>query len=153
MDTKEYEGLQKLIERDYFLIKKGRWWSFLGGMLCFFVVAGFVSYKASLSAVESTSAKAASDSIARLKSKAEDDVSFISNLRESYSKDLEYLKSEVKFGGMYQVVDHPTDKRSDRVNPITNALKCPEGFNPYVVGRVIAAEPHWGATQFVCINR
>lgn len=92
-DTKEYENLQKSLEKDYLLIRKGRWWSFLGGVIGFLIVAGIVSYKAALSAVESGSAQTATNLIIGLKSKAEIDSEFIANLRNNYSSDLEYLKT------------------------------------------------------------
>ena len=48
----EYEEMKKSLERDYLIIKKGKWWSFLGGVVAFVVIAGFVSYQAGLRALE-----------------------------------------------------------------------------------------------------
>ena len=69
----EYEEIKKSLEKDYLIIKKGKWWSFLGGAVTFVVIAGFVSYQAGLRALEGHAATKATAEIETLLAKAKTD--------------------------------------------------------------------------------
>ena len=69
----EYEEIKKSLERDYLIIKKGKWWSFLGEAVTFVVIAGLVSYQAGLRALEGHAATKATTEIERLAAEAKTD--------------------------------------------------------------------------------
>ena len=57
--TNVHDDLLPFLQKNYVLIRKGRLWSFLGGVAAFLVAAGVVSYQAAVSAIKSSSATAA----------------------------------------------------------------------------------------------
>jgi hypothetical protein len=61
------EEIIKELEKEYFLIPKHNWISFVGGFLAIAVLAVFSSYKGAMVAVKSTAAKAALEEIEKAK--------------------------------------------------------------------------------------
>ena len=69
----DYNELKKSLEEDYFIIRKGRWWSFLGGALAFVVLVGFVSYQSGIEALRGHAASEATERIENLVIQAQAD--------------------------------------------------------------------------------
>ena len=89
----EYEELKKSLEKDYLIIQKGKWWSFLGGAFAFIVIAGLVSYQASIKALEGQAATTATKAVEDLLEKAKTDYADIrKNLTNSEARLLEMDK-------------------------------------------------------------
>ncbi|MBI4775639.1 MAG: hypothetical protein HY788_15970 [Deltaproteobacteria bacterium] len=127
MDVNEL--VQKL-EKDYLLIKKGKWWYFLGGAFTFMVVSGLVSYAAAINALESSTAKAVTAEIVKMKDEAAKNIEIISEIAlnakklgelltslENLSNDVAQLKKDVEQGDPWQecgsdikIVTKETDK-------------------------------------------
>ena len=59
------EAVIKELDKEYFLIRKHNWISFVGGFLGIAILAVFSSYKGAMVAVESTAAKVALEEIQR----------------------------------------------------------------------------------------
>jgi len=76
------DDLKKELEKEYLMIRKGRWWSFLGGAGMFLVATGLISYKASVSALEDTSAKVAMREIDAIRLSSEQELEYIKINRE-----------------------------------------------------------------------
>lgn len=70
MNEQELDTVIKKIQKDYFLIKKSNWFSFLGGLLAFAIAAGFISYQAAIKAINQSSAMMAIDKIKEKENKA-----------------------------------------------------------------------------------
>ena len=68
METEEFK---KQLESEYLLVRKGRWWSFLGGAVAFLVAAGVISYQASLKAIETPGIQTTIQQINNMKQSAE----------------------------------------------------------------------------------
>ena len=92
----EADNFKKELEKEYLLIKKGKWWSFLGGAMAFLVVTGLISYKASLQAVEGTAAKNATDEILRLKGEAQKEQQYISERNLESERLIQTLNTRVE---------------------------------------------------------
>jgi hypothetical protein len=76
--------LKDELEREYFLIRKSKWWAFLGGAVAFLVAVGVVSRQSALTAVGSEAGKQALARIDQLKIDAEGKVASIkSNVEET----------------------------------------------------------------------
>ncbi len=62
-------------------------------------------------------------------------------------------RNDYFFGGMYQVVDPPVGGQHHRLNPVTGALTCPDGYASHNIGRFRASEGlDRGVHQYVCIK-
>ena len=61
-----YEEMVESLNKDYLMVRKGRWLFFLGGAAAFVIAAGFVSYQAALAAVGSSAATQAVTAIETL---------------------------------------------------------------------------------------
>ena len=83
----EIDELKSELENDYVMIKRKKWWSFLGGAFAFLIVAGLISYKSSLQALEGKAAKIATKAIQDLKTEAEKNTKNIKD-KFDYSKEL-----------------------------------------------------------------
>jgi len=88
----EIDELKSELEKDYVMVKRKKWWSFLGGAFAFLIVAGLISYKSSLQALEGKAAKTATKAIQALKTQAENDTKIIKK-RLDVSKNL-FVKLE-----------------------------------------------------------
>ena len=96
----EYEAIKKSLERDYLIIKKGKWWSFLGGAVAFVVIAGFVSYQAGLSALKDPAVANATDKIETLLAEAKADRE---KIRQNLANSEEQLKQQLDAKGEVRV--------------------------------------------------
>ena len=88
METDELkEELKEELEKEYLIIKKGKWWSFIGGAAMFLVVTGLISYNASLKALEKTSAKTTVKELENLKISADQQLEYV-RINRSKSEEL-----------------------------------------------------------------
>ena len=76
-----HEEIAESLKKEYLMLRKGRWWSFLGGAAMFVIATGFVSYQAALKAVEGSAAEKAVQAIEMLRDQAQNDRNAIDTLR------------------------------------------------------------------------
>ena len=89
-----YEEMVESLNKDYLMVRKGRWLFFLGGAAAFVIAAGFVSYQAALAAVGSSAATQAVTAIETLLVGAQEDRDKIGTLLAETSalrREAEYL--------------------------------------------------------------
>ncbi len=77
------EEFQKELEKTYLMVKRTRFWAFLGGVIAFVFAAGFLSYQGALQAIRNTGAKEAVTQIEVFRTKAEQDSTQLTSLLQT----------------------------------------------------------------------
>jgi len=124
----EIDELKSELENDYVMIKRKKWWSFLGGAFAFLIVAGLISYKSSLQALEGKAAKIATKAIQDLKAEAEKDTKNIKGKLDSSEKLITGLNQKVNaIKGLFEKLEaieiainngNPWEKFSDNIKDV-----------------------------------
>ena len=136
----EIEKVKESLEKEYFLLKRGTWWAFLGGMFAFLMAVGVVSYQSALKAASDKAAQDAVERIKELKSEAEFSYQEISELRAELSAESVQNIIGQKFGAL----ENKMEVNQSRISalgendckwmpslsrhPLENIQYCPDGF-------------------------
>lgn len=91
----DIEEVKKQFEKEYLMVSKGKWWSFLGGAFAFLIATGLVSYKASMEAISSTPAENAILEIENIKSIAGQELESIEDTSKKAEKLVLGLENDV----------------------------------------------------------
>ena len=94
-DEEKYDAIKDKLRKDFFIITRNRFWSFLGGMITFLIVAGIISYKASLSAIESTTAKNTIETIVSYEKESESSLKVINTNMQHSDQLLKNLNQKI----------------------------------------------------------
>ncbi|MEM8936669.1 MAG: hypothetical protein AAGC77_09710, partial [Pseudomonadota bacterium] len=90
-----YDKIVEKLKDEYFLIKQGRVWAFLGGAIAFVVAAGLISYQSGLAAVRGSAAQNATTRILGLQKTAEETVAEIGSAERSGSVILQRMNDQL----------------------------------------------------------
>lgn len=88
----EYKEIKERLEKDYYLVPKGKLAAFLGGALAFVIAAGVISYQGALNAIESNAGKKALESLQQHVLTAKEGLVSLETMKKQYGEELKELK-------------------------------------------------------------